>query len=153
MELQIRPVTDFNEALGLVDELDRLTAVTVAEYRDTPLASGCSKRILDRHFEQSTCLLLLAEDASDKSRLGICLIAPFEDPLTGELTPVVVLLHVENEIRHRGVARALVKNAITILGERGHSALAARAAHNDDALISMGERWGFLRQWEFMVHE
>jgi hypothetical protein len=32
-------------------------------------------------------------------------------------------------------------------------ALSARAGHNDDALISMGERWGFVRQWEMMVRE
>ena len=29
----------------------------------------------------------------------------------------------------------------------------ARAAHNDDALISMGERWGFVRAWELMSAE
>ena len=30
---------------------------------------------------------------------------------------------------------------------------AGRAGHNDDALISMGERWGFLRAWELFVRE
>ena len=35
----------------------------------------------------------------------------------------------------------------------GLDALAARAPLNDDALISMGERWGFIRQWAYLVYE
>jgi hypothetical protein len=41
----------------------------------------------------------------------------------------------------------------SVLAERGMRVLAARAGHNDDALISMGERWGFVRAWELMLFE
>ena len=153
MDIQIRPIREFEEALKYAEEIDRFAAESMAEFRDSPLPGGATRRILERHFEVTSCLLLVAESSSTSSHLGLCLIAPFEDPLTGELTPVIVVLHVDREIRHCGVARALVKNSIAILRERGHRSLAARAAHNDDALISMGERWGFLRQWEFMVHD
>ena len=84
---------------------------------------------------------------------GLCLTVPFEDPLTGEILPMIVILRVDPNLRHRGIARALVDDARSILAERGHGILAARAGHNDDALISMGERWGFLRHWELMLHE
>ena len=78
---------------------------------------------------------------------------PFRDPLTGVAEPMLVALYVVPEIRHRGVARALVLELRRLLAARGFSGLAARAAHNDDALISMGERWGLVRTWEFMSSE
>jgi GNAT superfamily N-acetyltransferase len=66
---------------------------------------------------------------------------------------MVLVLYVEPDARHRGVARALVEEATRLLAARGLRRLAARAGHNDDALISMGERWGFVRQWELMLRE
>ena len=154
MEIQIRPVTSLEEARGLVPELERFAVESMEEYRDSPLPPGSITRILDRHFEHSGWLLLIAESqAPEKARVGVCLTVPFEDPLTAEETPMIVILNVVTSVRHSGVARALVKDAIRILRDRGHASLAARAAHNDDARISMGERWGFLRQWEYMLHE
>ncbi len=55
--------------------------------------------------------------------------------------------------RHQGLAAKLVAEVSAVLRERGMMSLAARAGHNDDALISMGERWGFVRTWEMMVRE
>jgi hypothetical protein len=52
-----------------------------------------------------------------------------------------------------GEQRALVERCRALLASRGHKRLAARALHNDDALISMGERWGFVRAWEWMLYE
>jgi GNAT superfamily N-acetyltransferase len=66
---------------------------------------------------------------------------------------MVLLLFVSPDVRHRGLARAMVDAVTRVLAARGHEKLAARAAHNDDALISMGERWGFVRQWEMMLRE
>jgi hypothetical protein len=51
------------------------------------------------------------------------------------------------------VARALVHETARLLAARGAGTLAARAGHNDDALISMGERWGFVRSWELLARE
>jgi hypothetical protein len=47
----------------------------------------------------------------------------------------------------------LIQRALQILSDRGCPELAARVGHNDDALISMGERWGFTRLWEFILRE
>ena len=106
---------------------------------------------MERHFAHDAMLLLVAE--SEEGVHGVLLTAPLEDPLTGEVVPIIVVLHVESDVRHRGLARALVTDARSVLAERGYGVLAARAGHNDDALISMGERWGFLRHWELMLHE
>ncbi len=151
MDVRIRPVTTLAEALTFTGLLDRWSEEGMAEFRDVPLPRAVSRRFLERHFAHSTTLLLLAE--SEEGLNGMCLTAPFEDPLTGEIVPMIVLLRVEPETRHRGLARALVDDARAILAERGHRVLAARAAHNDDALISMGERWGFVRHWELMLRE
>ena len=154
MDIRIRPITELAEAHGLASDLDRFAAESMAEYRDTPIPTGTSKRLLERHFEDSQCLLLVSEvDGSADQRVGVCFVVPSEDPLTGECTPMIVILSVDTEVRHNGLARALVQDALRILADRGHPGVAARAAHNDDARISMGERWGFLRQWEFMLYE
>lgn len=151
MDIQIRPVATLDEALALTERLDRCAEEGMAEFRDDPLPRAVTRRLFERHFTHSTTLLLVAE--SLEGVRGLCLTAPFEDPLTGEIVPMIVVLHVEPELRHRGIAAALVKDAQKLLGGRGHASLAARAGHNDDALISMGERWGFLRHWELMLHE
>jgi ribosomal protein S18 acetylase RimI-like enzyme len=62
----------------------------------------------------------------------------------------VLALHVDAGVRHRGVARALVAAAREALQARGVERLGARVEHNDDARISMGERWGWIRGWEWM---
>jgi GNAT superfamily N-acetyltransferase len=151
MDIHIRPVSSLQEALSLTTLLDRCAEESMAEFRDTPLAAGVSRRLLERHFTHSTTLLLVAE--SQDGVHGVSLTAPFEDPLTSEIVPMMVILHVDRDLRHRGIAAALVDDARRILGDRGHRTLAARAGHNDDALISMGERWGFVRHWELMLHE
>jgi GNAT superfamily N-acetyltransferase len=98
-------------------------------------------------------VLLVAESSRGKTDLGVCLTGPFEDPLIGARVPMVLLLFVSPDVRHRGLAHAMVEEVSRLLMERGHRTLAARAGHNDDALISMGERWGFVRQWEMMLRE
>jgi len=151
MEVQLRPITDLEEALTHAACLDRWAAEAMAEYRDDELPPDVARRFLERHFERPETLLLIAEE--DGQNRGVCLVGPFEDPLTAEVVPFVAILYVDPELRHRGLARALVAEVRRLLAARGLRRLAARAAHNDDALISMGERWGFLRQWELMLHE
>ena len=79
--------------------------------------------------------------------------APFVDPLTGTMNPMLVMLWVDPSIRHRGVARALVGELKRRLARRGMTDLAARVGHTDDALTSMGERWGWVRSWSFLSAE
>ena len=107
--------------------------------------------VLEQQLDRPETLLLQARDGDET--LGLCLIGPLVDPLMGTATPTVLVLHVAPSWRHRGLARALVQAASDTLKERGVAGLSARVGHNDDALISMGERWGFVRHWELLLRE
>lgn len=150
MNLLLRPL-EREEALACAPEVDRMAAETMAEFRDEDLPTGVGTRLIERALDAREGLVLVAE--SDAGRQALAITVPFEDPLSGERVPLLVLLHVDPDLRHRGVARAMVEELRARLADRGIHTLAARAAHNDDALISMGERWGFTRSWELMLHE
>lgn len=153
MEVELRLIESQTEAHELSAHIDEVAAEALSEFRDQPLPVEMSARFVASRFDEPETVLLVAESKPGAHDLGVCLIGAFEDPLTAERTPMVLVLHVDPAVRHRGLARALVDEARVILGERGFRTLAARAAHNDDALISMGERWGYVRQWELMLIE
>lgn len=151
MRVDLHTVRERHEALGLAPDLEPLAREATEEFRDDPLPEGVVRRLFERSFEAPECVVVLAR-AGDR-RLGVVVTAPLEDPLSGERVALVVLLHVDRDHRHRGLARRLVEAAASELSGRGLTSLAARAGHNDDALISMGERWGFTRLWELMLRE
>lgn len=153
MKLVLRQIQQLEEALALVPLLDRLAAEFMAQFSDQPLPSGASERTLRATFGARESVLVVAEGERRGETLGVCWVGPLTDPLLGTTQPLVLVLHVDSSLRHRGVAGELVTDIERILAERGVHRLAARAAHNDDALISMGERWGFVRAWELMVKE
>jgi len=150
---RIRRIEELAAALDLAPALEAYAAQATAEFRDVPLPEGTCRRFFGRSFSEPETVLVVAETAEGKSDLGVCLTGPFEDPLTAGRLPMVLILFVSPHARHRGLARALIEEVTETLAERGMKALSARAGHNDDALISMGERWGFVRQWEMMVRE
>ncbi len=152
MPLEIRPVTLLQEALRLAPELERQAALFQAQFSDQEFPRGAAARFLAHHFDEPESLLLLAAQAGGEP-LGMCLIGPYVDSLSGERLPMVLVLYVVPASRHQGIARRLVEEARSTLRSRGITRLAARAGHNDDALISMGERWGFVRAWELMLLE
>lgn len=148
---------DLEQALELAPSLDAYVGEITAEFRDEPVEGGVARRLFERHFGEPETLVLTAwresEGRSDGPPIGVCVTVPLVDPLLGDRLPLVVLLHVDRDYRHRGLAHQLIEHASRELESRGIRALAARAGHNDDALISMGERWGFTRVWELMVRE
>jgi len=153
MSLRLRTIDDLERALAHAAALDRHAEEFHAQFSDEPFPQGATQRFLEAHFGEPETLLLVAEDVASEERAGVCLIGAFEDPLLGARTPTVLILFVEPSWRHRGVARALIQRALEVLSDKGHPNLAARVGHNDDALISMGERWGFTRLWEFILRE
>jgi len=153
MEIKLRQVLAADEARELAPRIEARAAEVLAEYRDVPLPADVGRRFVERHFAAPQTVLLVAESEEGEGDLGLCLVGPLEDPLTAERLALVLVLHVEPAFRRRGLARALVTEARAILAARGIDKIAARAAHNDDALISMGERWGYVRQWELMLLE
>ena len=153
MDVRIREHPSLDDALDLTAEIDRFAADALAEFRDVAPPPGLGERLLRRVLDSPEGLVLSAHLAGNGERIGWCVTGPFVDPLVGDTLPMVVGLFVQPEFRRRGLARALVRRARELLAERGRSSLAARAGHNDDALISMGERWGFVRAFEIMIHE
>lgn len=151
MKLSLRPITALDEALLHAPRLEQAAAEFHAQLSDDPLPPQTLTAFLRRSFSAQETLLLAAE--SDGKCWGLLLTGPFTDPLFGTTAPLILVLHVDSTLRHRGVASELVQEAERILTARGLSTLSARAAHNDDALISMGERWGFVRAWELMIKE
>jgi len=153
MEVTLRFVEELAEALALAPELERHAAEITAEFRDGEAPRAIVRRLFERSFDAPETRLLAATVDGSERPVGVCVSAPLEDPLLGERVPIIVLLHVHPEFRHRGLARQMVAALERELRSRGIERLAARAAHNDDALISMGERWGFVRSWELMLKE
>ena len=151
MQLTLRAIASLEEALGHAGSLEQAAADFHAQFSDEPLPPDTLAGFLRRSFAARETLLLSAE--GDGRSWGLLLTGPFTDPLFGTTAPLILVLRVDPSLRHRGVAGELVAEAERILVSRGLSTLAARAAHNDDALISMGERWGFVRAWELMVKE
>ena len=153
MNVSLRQIEDLDEALTLTAVLDGYAQSQLGEFRDEPLPFGVTERFLRKHFAAPQTVLVVAESERGRTDLGVVLVGPFADPLVGDLHPMIMLLHVVVDARHRGVARSLVEGAAGLLRKRGLTTLAARAGHNDDALISMGERWGFVRHWELLLRE
>lgn len=153
MKLNLRRVERIEEALALATELDRHAAQFWAQFSDEPWPAGACERFLRQHFDARETVLVAALDGSRAAPWGVCLVGPLVDPLRGESLPTVLVLHVDPALRHRGVAHELIEEATKVLSARGVERLAARVGHNDDALISMGERWGFVRSWGLMVRE
>jgi len=149
----LRRIEDLASALELAPALEAYASQATAEFRDGPLPEGTCRRFFARCFSEPETTFVVAETARGKCDLGVCVTGPFEDPLTATRMPMVLILFVSPNARHQGLARRLVEEVTRALAERGIRSLSARAAHNDDALISMGERWGFVRQWEMMVRE
>jgi ribosomal protein S18 acetylase RimI-like enzyme len=151
MKLNLRTILTLTEALTYSERLELAAAALHAQFSDDALPPETIASFLKRSFGARETLLVAAE--ADGKAWGLLLTGPFTDPLFGTTAPLVLVLTVDPSLRHRGVASELVHEAEAILKERGLPTLAARAAHNDDALISMGERWGFVRAWELMVKE
>lgn len=153
MAVAARVVSERDEALRLAPALDERAAEFMAQFSDAPYAAGAAARFLEQHFDDPATLLVVAESAPGGPWAGLCLVGPFRDPLLASSLPMILVLHVEPAWRHRGVARLLLERASGELAARGIRGLAARVGHNDDALISMGERWGFVRTFELMERE
>ena len=151
MNLKLRPIEDLAEALFLAPTLEEATLESTLAFRTEPPPAGALARLFDERFDEPATLVLVAEAAGRDRPVAACVTGPLVDPLTAEVLPVILVLSVERDLRQRGIARALVREAARLLAARGLTTLGARAEHQNDAVISMGERWGFVRAWELMV--
>lgn len=153
MDVILKILEARDDALTLSSDIDQYTREATAEFRDEATPDGIGVRLVREHFDSPHCIFLTATDARTEERIGLCVTVPFVDPLVGDAMPMVVVLSVHGDFRHRGLAKQMIGMLHEEFSNRGIRTLAARAGHNDDALISMGERWGFVRSYEVMVHE
>jgi len=153
MDVTLRLHPSLDDALDLASDLETYVRDCLEDLRDEPPPQGCGEGLLRRALGSPEGVVLSAHLPDGGGRVGYCVTGPLVDPLAGDQVPMVLALWVEPEWRRRGLARALVSGVRQELRTRGLPVLAARAGHNDDALISMGERWGFVRAWEVMVRE
>jgi ribosomal protein S18 acetylase RimI-like enzyme len=151
MNLRLRTVATREEAQGTLALLEQAVR-EAGTGLDARRAGEIARRYLER-LGPREALLVVAEPREVARPLALAASAPWEDPLTLERSAMLVLLYTDPSIRQRGVARALTRELRSALAARGVRELWARAAHNDDALISMGERWGFVRAWELLSAE
>ena len=154
-----------NVRLKIVDSADRAQSHAtdieraLADSEDLALVQAAPPNpheLLERLADTPESVFVLAESMEPKedgATVGLCLTGPLVDPLTAARFPIVIVCWVEPSYRHRGLARHLLEDAARQLEERGSPALALRTDHNDDALISMGERWGFTRRWEILLRD
>ena len=154
MQVRIRILERKEDVLRVVPTLQLWAAESASQLTGgEDLRGDAVARLIERHREDPCTLVAVAGLAPGEPAIGGLLAAPMEDPLSGQREPLIVVLYVDDRYRHRGVARALVEAAVGELSRRGFARILARAGHNDDALISMGERWGFVREWDLMAHE
>lgn len=130
--------------------LQRWIGEALADGRRTSATGAAVLARVEAALRERETLALVARGAADGELLGALIALPHVDPLTGERAPEICVLHVHPQYRHRGLARALVADALRRFTAAGIPRVLARAAHNDDARISMGERWGFVRTSELM---
>jgi GNAT superfamily N-acetyltransferase len=152
VNLRLRAVPTLAEALERLAFLERAARESAATLGE-PVREGTAKSFLERHFGRLETALVFAEERSGADPLGVAASGPFEDPLSGLVRPLLVMLWVEPRVRRRGIARALWQELARQLRGREALGLVMRAGTNDDALISMGERWGLVRQWELLSGE
>ena len=152
MNLTLRSVP-VDQALEHEAFLDQALEESVEALGDEVPQSGAARRVLERGGERKETLVVFAEESEGAGPVAACACVPMDDPLTGAAVPLIALCYVKPDLRHRGIARALVHEASRLLAARGIHDIATRVGHNDDALISMGERWGFVRRWEWMTRE
>ncbi|TAJ21130.1 MAG: N-acetyltransferase [Planctomycetota bacterium] len=128
--------------------LQRWIAESLVEGRRTSSTAATVLARVEGALAERETLVLVARAGAEL--LGVLIALPHVEPLTGEHAPEICVLHVHPNYRHRGLARALVADAVRRFTAAGAPRVLARANHNDDARISMGERWGFIRTSEIM---
>jgi ribosomal protein S18 acetylase RimI-like enzyme len=136
------------EASELQAYLDKAATASLAGIEHAPVESGATLRFFEEELSHAETGLWVARDGD--AVLGLCLTGAWVAPISGERMAAVLALYVEPNHRHQGVAKSLVHAAQAVLRARGVSRLGARVEHNDDARISMGERWGWTRGWEWL---
>ncbi|HED64920.1 MAG TPA: GNAT family N-acetyltransferase [Planctomycetes bacterium] len=149
MNLRLRSIESHDEALRFAPDLGRglLESYPAA----SPELSGeeLASAFLEAHRGAAAMFFLVAE--GEAGTLAVAATAPWRDPVTLQTSPMLVALWVDPAIRHRGVARELVRELRRLVARHGFSTLLGRVPTGDDALLGMAERWGMVREQELVA--
>lgn len=153
MEIDLRTIETVEEAAPHLAELAARGREALEELGIDGVPEDFARRFVESRLGEPETLFLVAESTPGAADLGMCLFGALVDPLSGVRLPTLLVLSVTPSLRRRGLARALVQEATRLLRRRGHERLAARVPAGDDPLVAMGERWGFIRAWEFLARD
>jgi len=153
MEIDLRLIETAEEATPHLEELEARGRQALEELGIEGAPEGFAERFVRTRLGESETLFLVAESTPGAADLGLCLFGAMIDPLSGVRRSTLLVLSVAPNLRRRGLARALVREATRLLARRGHTSLAARVPAGDDPLVAMGERWGFTRDWELLTRD
>ena len=92
MNLKLRAIEDREEAERLLPLIEKGIRETSLAQREEPVAEGAGRRFLEARFARPESILLVAESGS--TPVALAATSPFEDPLTGEASPMLVALYV-----------------------------------------------------------
>jgi len=118
-----------------------------------PESGSSARNFLVKSLGQKESVYLLGREEKTGKFAGFLFIARREDSFLATSSPFAYLLFTHPDFRRLGLAASLLVEGEKVLKERGLTKLIAPATHNDDAIISMGERRGYLREREYMVKE
>lgn len=152
MNIEVQTISVTKDLEEIAPLAQRLVEQAMDEFREDPILPGCGLALLQRALASPTGVIMRAV-GPDGNTAGLIVTGPLVDPLVGDETAMILLLWTQDAFRRRGMAKRLVACAQEALTARGLTILAARAGHNDDALISMGERSGFIRAYEVLLRE
>jgi len=144
----ISQIETLADAMELSEYLDKAATASLAGIEHQAIQPGAALRFFEESLACDETGLWVARE--EGALQGICMTGAWVAPISGERMAAVLALYVNADARHQGVSRALVQAALAELRQRGITHLGARVEHNDDARISMGERWGWTRGWEWL---
>ena len=150
MNVRLRSVEAGAERAAFGPLLDRALHETAAVLGREALGANPAADLLARVGDHPATLVVVAEPSADREVRAVCLTAPLVDPVGGGVEPLLAALWVDPALRGRGLARAMLREAGRILGERGLGPLVVRIPHGDDALAAMADRWSLVRTWQLM---
>jgi GNAT superfamily N-acetyltransferase len=144
---RVREVARSEEFAGLLPLFrEALRSLPTAE-EDPPDEEG-ARLAVEAAFGDPALLCLLAEE--EGSAAGFLLALPWSDPFLGKKGSEMRLCFVRPHSRRQGVAASLVARAERILAARGVASISLLLPTQDDPLVSIAERHGYVRVREWL---
>ena len=104
MDIDLRTIETAEEAAPHLDLLATRGREALEELGMDDTPEDFTRRFVETRMSEPETLFLVAESTPGSADLGVCLVGPHEDPLSGERTPMVLVLSVSPSLRRHGLA-------------------------------------------------